>query len=80
MFSGSGPQTFWVSRSLSPYFRSKDRVLLNHICVESFGAKVQPVLVGGGRNEREDIVSPFMWRSGSEFKDERSTQFRGHEG
>ena len=33
----------------------------------------------GGRNEREDIVSPFMWLPGSEFKDERSLQFRGYE-
>lgn len=33
---------------------------------------------GGGGNERENIVSPFMWHSGSEFKDERSLQFRGY--
>lgn len=33
--------------------------MLNHISVESFGGKVQPALTEA-RNEREDIVSPFM--------------------
>lgn len=37
----------------------KGQSLLNHISVESFGGKVQLALAGG-RNEREDIVSPFM--------------------
>ena len=70
------PQTFLLA---TVPIRSKDRVCWNHICVESFGARVQALLVWGwGGNEREDIVSPFMWHSGSEFKDEMSLQFRGY--
>lgn len=55
----------------------KGQSFLYHISAERFGGKGQPA-VAGGRNEREDIVSAFMWHSGSEFKEERSSQFRGY--
>lgn len=52
----------FVSHNLSVYLRSKDS-FLKHTSVKRSSGKVQRVLVGG-RNEWEDIVSPFMWHSG----------------
>lgn len=46
---------------------------MNHVSVKIFGGRGR---WGWGRNEREDIVSPFMWRLRSKFKDERSLGFQ----
>lgn len=68
------PQTFF-SDAVCPNTGQRTEFAEPHFCGKLQGQS--SVCSGRGRNER-DIVSPYMWHSGSKFKDERSLLFRGY--
>lgn len=71
MFKGAWPQS-------APTLQVKGHTFLNRVSVKSFRGQSSP-FCSGGVDEREDIVSPFMWHLGSKFRDERSLMFKGYE-